>query len=292
MIVLVANPTKTPDTARLLLAVQQRTTLHVVLRETTPQDAGEQLARAAVTDGATLVLAAGGDGTVQAVAAGLAGTGVALGVVPLGTGNLLARNLGIPLERGEAIDVALTGRDRLLDLGSARLDDGAAARFAVMAGLGFDAEMMADAPEGLKSTVGWPAYLVAGVRHLRDKPHRLRLVLDGGDPVELSVRGLVIGNVGQLQGGVSLLPDAEPDDGVLDVVALRPRNLRDWARVLLRLASGSARQDEVLQRWTAHSLEVTSTQPVEAQLDGEPAGAVRRLRIEVEPATLVVRVGR
>lgn len=292
MIVLVANPTKTPDTDRLLLAVRKRTTLEVVLRETTPDDAGEQLARTAVEQGATLVLAAGGDGTVQAVAGGLAGTGVPLGVVPLGTGNLLARNLGIPLERGEAIDVALTGRDRLLDLGSAQLDDGAATRFAVMAGLGFDAEMMVDAPEGLKSTVGWPAYLVSGVRHLRDKPHRLRLVLDGGDPVELSVRGLVIGNVGQLQGGVGLLPDAVPDDGVLDVVALRPRHLRDWVRVLVRLARGSSRQDDVLQRWTARSIEVTTSVPVQAQLDGEPAGAVRRMRVQVEPATLQVRVER
>lgn len=292
MIVLVANPTKTPDVDRLRLSVEKRAGRPVELRETTPEDAGEGVARQAVADGAELVLAAGGDGTVQAVACGLAGTAVPLGIVPLGTGNLLARNLGIPLERGEAIEVALDGTGRSLDLGGVQLDDAPATRFAVMAGVGFDAEMMSDAPAGLKSAVGWPAYLVSGVRHLRDRPHALELVIDGGDPVRLSVRALVIGNVGQLQGGVGLLPDAEPDDGVLDVVVLAPRHLAAWGRVVLRLVTRSSRYDPALQRWTARSIEVRCPAPVQAQLDGEPVGTVRRLRVTVEPGALVVRVPR
>lgn len=290
MIVLIANPTKDKDIPGLLRAVQQRAGGEVVLRETTPTDAGEQLAKDAVQQGATLVVAAGGDGTVQAVANGLAGSGVPLGIVALGTGNLLCRNLSLPLAREEAIEVALTGQDRPLDLGCVHLDDAPPTRFAVMAGLGFDADMMADAPEGLKAKVGWPAYVVSGLRHLRDRPQRLRLVIDDGEAVALSVRGLVIGNVGELQAGVALLPDALPDDGLIDVVALRPRNLQGWARVLLRLATRSARQDDVLQRWTAKQLEVVASGPVQAQLDGEPVGLVTRLRVSVEPGVLLVRV--
>lgn len=292
MIVLVANPTKEPDLEALHQAVESAAGEPVTLRETTPEDAGEGLARVAVSEGARLVLAAGGDGTVQAVACGLAGSGVALGVVPLGTGNLLARNLGLPLDRDGAVAVALEGRDRTIDLAAVQLDDQAPTRFAIMAGLGFDAEMMSDAPAGLKSAVGWPAYVVSGLRHLRDRPHVVELLVDGGAPVRLSVRGLVVGNVGELQAGVALLPDAVLDDGVLDVVALAPRHLRDWGRVVLRLVSRSKGADPALRRWTGRSIELRSTIPVQAQLDGEPAGAVRRLRISVEPGALVVRVPR
>lgn len=292
MIVLVVNPTKTSERSDLLRVVERLADEPVELRETTPEDAGEGLARAAVADGARLVLAAGGDGTVQAVACGLAGSGVPLGVVPLGTGNLLARNLGLPLDRGDAVAVALGGRDRLIDLGSVQFDEQPPTHFAVMAGLGFDAEMMSDAPAGLKSAVGWPAYVVSGLQHLRDRPHAVELLLDGSATVRLSVRGVVVGNVGQLQAGVALLPDAVPDDGVLDVVALAPRHLADWGRVILRLVTRSTRYDPALRRWTARSIELRSAVPVRAQLDGEPSGAVRRVRIVVRPAALVVRVMR
>ena len=292
MIVLVVNPTKTSELPDLLRVVERLADEPVELRETTLEDAGEGLARAAVADGARLVLAAGGDGTVQAVACGLAGSGVPLGVVPLGTGNLLARNLGLPLDRGDAVAVALGGRDRLIDLGSVQLDEQPPTHFAVMAGLGFDAEMMSDAPAGLKSAVGWPAYVVSGLQHLRDRPHAVELLIDGSATVRLSVRGVVVGNVGQLQAGVALLPDAVPDDGLLDVVALAPRHLADWGRVVLRLVTRSTRYDPALRRWTARSIELRSAVPVQAQLDGEPSGAVRRLRIAVRPAALVVRVMR
>jgi len=289
VIVLVANPTKTSELSDLLRVVERLADEPVELRETTPEDEGEGLARAAVADGARLVLAAGGDGTVQAVACGLAGSGVPLGVVPLGTGNLLARNLGLPLDRGDAVAVALGGRDRSIDLGSVQLDERPPTHFAVMAGLGFDAEMMSDAPAGLKSAVGWPAYVVSGLQHLRDRPHAVELMVDGSATLRLLVRGIVVGNVGQLQAGVALLPDAVPDDGVLDVVALAPRHLADWGRVVLRLVTRSTRYDPALRRWTARSIELRSAVPIQAQLDGEPSGAIRRLRLAVEPAALVMR---
>ena len=190
--------------------------------------------------------------------------------------------------------MALGGRDRSIDLGSVQLDEQPPTHFAVMAGLGFDA------PAGLKSAVGWPAYVVSGLQHLRDRPYAVELLVDDSASVRLSVRGVVVGNVGQLQAGVALLPDAVPDDGVLDVVALAPRHLADWGRVVLRLVTRSTRYDPALRRWTARSIELRSAVavavavavpvPVQAQLDGEPSGAVRRLRIAVEPAALVVRV--
>ena len=295
-IALVVNPTKVEDVDALLHQVaeacQARGLPRPDLLPTTEQDAGEGMARDAVARGATLVLAAGGDGTVQAVSCGLEGSGVPLGLLPLGTGNLLARNLGLPLTLEEALEVALTGRDRVLDLGRATVGDADPRCFAVMAGLGFDAEMMVDAPEGLKSAVGWPAYVVSGLRHLRDSPDEIELVLDGAAAERRPARGVVVGNVGELQGGVALLPDAEPDDGLLDVVVLAPRRLVDWGRVLHRLVARSSRQDTTLQRHTARRLEIRTDVPVQAQLDGEPVGAVTRMVIEIVPGSLVVRVPR
>ena len=87
--------------------------------ETRPDDTGERLAREAVRSGADLILASGGDGTITACVGGIAGSGVPLGVLPCGTGNLLARNLGLPLSLDEALTVALTGSGRRLDVGAA-----------------------------------------------------------------------------------------------------------------------------------------------------------------------------
>ena len=291
---LVVNPTKVDDVDALLQKVTERCAAHgqpsPYLLETTPDDAGEGMAREAVRRGATLVLAAGGDGTVQAACCGLHGTGVPLGILPLGTGNLLARNLDLPLDLDKALDVALTGQDRVLDLARATVGDADPTCFAVMAGLGFDAEMMADAPEKLKSAVGWPAYVISGLRHLFDRPGKLELILDGAPAVCRSARGVVIGNVGELQAGVALLPDAVPDDGVLDVVLLAPRQLLDWGRLLARLVARSGREDHTLTRWTARKVEVRAVVPTHAQLDGEPVGEVTSLVVEVSPASLVVRV--
>src|ERR1700691_4672925 len=117
--------------------------------ETTPDDTGERLARMAVASGVDLVISSGGDGTVTACAAGVAGSGIPLGVLPSGTGNLLARNLGLPLQADAALAVALTGAERRLDVGVAN-----GRTFVVMAGIGFDAAMLASVSEKLKMRAG------------------------------------------------------------------------------------------------------------------------------------------
>lgn len=188
----------------------------------------QNVAAAGVVD---VVFACGGDGTIMSVLSGLAGTGVPLAILPAGTGNLLARNLQLPQDRDACLRIGLGGADRKIDVG--RVDENH--RFAVMAGMGLDAAMIMDAPPKLKARIGWPAYAISGARHIFDRRMHVTITVDDAEPVQLRARGVVIGNVGRLQAGMLLMPDAEPDDGILDVAVLVPKSFRHWLMLSLHV---------------------------------------------------------
>lgn len=260
--------------------------------ETTSDDAGASMARAAVAAGADVVVAAGGDGTVRVVCAEMAGSGVPVGVIPTGTGNLLARNLGISLNPDRAVQTVLMGQNRRIDVVRIEGDQLEPTRFVVMAGLGLDAAIMDGAADSLKATIGWPAYVVAGARHLRYPAMRADIEIDGGEPVRRRARTVVIGNVGNLQGGIPLLPDAEIDDGLLDVVVIAPRRLFGWLPLALRVITKRRRTDDKLDRFTGRSVVITAASATPRQLDGDTVGAGTTLRATIEPGVLLVRVPR
>src|SRR5689334_19274327 len=284
----VANPTKHDDIPRLRDTVRAAMSKHgwdePVWLETTAEEPGAAQAAQAVRNGVDLVIACGGDGTVTACADGVAGSGVPLGILPLGTGNLLARNLGLPLDLDAALVTALTGTDRRLDAGSAN-----GHTFVVMAGLGFDAKMLGESSEPLKKRLGWAAYVLSAVRHLRDRPVRVRLVADGGTPLRLRASAVIVGNVGWLQGGIRLLPDALPDDGTLNAVVLTARGWIGWlrvgARVLLRRQAPGQ-----LTSLRFRQLTVTADRDQPWELDGEVMGGTRHLMITTQPGRVLMRV--
>jgi diacylglycerol kinase (ATP) len=291
----VVNPTKVDDIDALRTNVAKRCADRgwddPVVLETTAEDPGAGMARDAVARGADVILSAGGDGTVMSIAAALSGTGVPLGIVPVGTGNLLARNLGLPLDVGTAIDVALDGDQRTIDLGRCTTDsDGVPTVFAVMAGVGFDAAMMGDAPENVKAKGGWAAYVISGAKHLRDRSIAVGLRVDEGPRLTRQVSAVIVGNVGTLQGGLALMPDATPDDGLLDVVVLQPTRPIDWLRVIGRLVARRKKQDGQLERFRGRRIEIRLREPQPSQLDGDPQGDVRSMVLEALPGALVVRV--
>jgi len=293
----ILNPTKCDSVEQLRADVTTQMTRagwdEPLWMETTQEDTGEGMAREAVAAGVDVVFAGGGDGTVMACVTALAGSGVPMGVLPMGTGNLLARNLGLPLEMPEAIRVGLDGDDRHVDVGTfvvgGREDQGR--RFVVMAGIGFDAAMMADAPEGLKARLGWPAYIVSGLKHLRDRGVEVEIRIDDGPVLRRTVRAVIVGNVGRLQGGVVLFPDAVPDDGRLDVAVLAPRTLLDWGRVIARLALRRRTNDGRLVHLQGKRIEVRARVDLPVELDGDPLDEASGVVVEVEPGALVVRVG-
>jgi YegS/Rv2252/BmrU family lipid kinase len=283
----VVNPTKTDDLGSLREAVTAAMTKvgweQPLWLETTEEDPGRGQAEDAIKQGVDVVLVCGGDGTITACAAALASSGVPLAIVPAGTGNLLARNLELPLDRDAALEIALTGSDRTLDVGTI---DGEP--FVVMAGMGLDAVMLSDASEALKARVGWAAYVLSAARHLRDRPVEVELTGDDAAPIHRRIHGLVVGNVGRLQGGVPLLPDAEPDDGFLDVVVLTPLGPAGWLRlaaaVLLRRESSPE-----FDRLRVRELNVRAGRAMPCERDGEVCDGRRDARIEIMPGALLVR---
>jgi diacylglycerol kinase family enzyme len=252
---------------------------------TRAEDPGRSMAAEAAAARVDVVFAYGGDGTVAACAAGLAGTGVPLAVLGAGTGNLLSRNLGIPAAPVDALKVGMSGRDRVIDLG-----DAGGYPFVVMAGVGLDAGMVAGTPERLKARAGWPAYLVGIARHLADRPVHGTLTLDDGPPRHVLARMVIVGNVGETRGGICLLPDAEPDDGQLDVLVLAPGGLFGWLWVFARTVARRHRQDRRTRRYRARTVRLETDRRQERECDGDPAGAGTVWEVSVRPAALLVRV--
>jgi YegS/Rv2252/BmrU family lipid kinase len=286
----VVNPTKMTDPGALRVRVEafmSRADWEVPLwLETTPDDPGVGMCAQAVDEGCAVVFVCGGDGTVMAAATALAGTDVPMAIVPLGTGNLLARNLNLPLDdETAALRIGIHGATRLIDVGAIE-----GKRFVVMAGLGFDAAIMRDAPEKLKQTVGWPAYFVSAAKHLRGRRISVTITIDDGEPIARRVRTVLVGNVGKLQGGLVLLPRASPDDGVFDVAVLAPRNAFDWIRLTGRVLRRADVPDRRMERFRGKHIVIEASRPQPRQLDGDLIEDATTMDIRIEAGAVGVRV--
>ncbi|WP_344753283.1 diacylglycerol/lipid kinase family protein [Leifsonella bigeumensis] len=278
---------------------------------TSETDAGQSVTREALAKGAAVVLAAGGDGTVRAVAEVLRGKSVPIALLPAGTGNLLARNLDLSLTSLDAsVETAFGEAERTIDVGVATItrekDSTEEHVFLVMAGLGLDAKMIAKTNAKLKKAVGWLAYVDAGMRALPElAPVRLRYRLDGLPEKPLTAHTLIVGNCGALPGGILLIPDATPDDGILDIAALKPRGRFGWLRVwnkitwengvLRRSAAGRMIIDlstdvKDVTYFRGRRLGIALESPQEFQLDGDEFGTVTAVDCFADRGALTVKV--
>lgn len=323
LVAFVANPSK-PDVAGLEAVVRasfaDAALPEPLWFETTVEDPGVGQTRAALAQGADVVVAVGGDGTVRAVAEGMVGSSRTMGLVPVGTGNLLARNLDLPVgDARAALAVVIAGSDRPVDVGWVKVlryadvtpaegdEPGTApdpARdtdkehiFLVIAGLGFDAAMVADTDDDLKAKVGWVAYFVAGIRHLHGRRMRARIQLDDTPPVDARLRSLLIGNCGRLPGGLTLLPDAVIDDGILDVAAIDTRGgVVGWAQLFGEVVmQGLGVRNDLpakigrIDHARARRVRVRVEGGEQAQVDGDVLGLAVEIEARVDPGALVVR---
>jgi diacylglycerol kinase family enzyme len=222
----------------------------------------------------------------------LAGTGTPMGLVPMGTGNLLARNLGIDITDPVAASYdVLTGTDAKVDVVKATLDHAEEEHiFLVMAGLGYDAAIMANTVDELKDRVGWLAYVEAGIRHLPGKPIRAKISMDGQHSVRRRIRSVMVGNCGKIMGGVEIFPDAKVDDGILDVVILAPVGRLGWLSVLAGVFGRSNPKNASVEYFAGKTAEIELAHEQEFQLDGDPLGKAKHLKVSVEHDALTVRM--
>lgn len=278
--------------------------------ETTRDDPGEKAAGAALADGCTLVIAAGGDGTVRSVATALGHadeTATAeLGIVPLGTGNLLARNLGIPLGNPRAaFDRILRGDAVPLDLGDVELTlpGGRTERhgFVVMVGFGIDARMIGETDDELKAKAGWLAYVESlGRAAAATEVVTVQIGLDDAPPKPADAHTLLVANCGMIQGGITLVPDAAPDDGELDLLVLRADGIASWLDTMRNMMwdnglkrfltkADRAESSASVEHLRARRVTVTLPEPHPFEVDGDHFAEVSAFTVSIHPGALRVR---
>jgi diacylglycerol kinase (ATP) len=241
--------------------------------ETEGRGDAERLAREGAALGYQTVLAVGGDGTVAEVITGIAGTEATLGIVPFGTANQLALNLGIPPDPERAIQTVVRGRRIPLDIG--QLADGRF--FALIAGAGWDAEVMATCTRELKDRWGFGAYLFAGLKKSVSPRSALFRIRADGAEFEVRAASVLLANAGNLfhpifPVEVKLAPNTSFQDGMLDVCIFAPRNLPDVAMVLWKMARGKYRGDDRMIYLQASEIRIEADPPVVAQVDGDAVG--------------------
>lgn len=242
-------------------------------------------ARRALDDGADVVLVWGGDGSVQRAVDTLVGSDVVLGILPAGTANLLATNLGIPRDVRGAVEIALDGDRRALDTVSLNGE-----HFAVMAGAGLDALMLRDADAGLKDRIGRAAYLWTGAKHLDEKPVRAVVKVDRLPVFRGRIGCLLLGNVDQVLGGVSVFDGSRPDDGLVEIGIATARSRVQWLRTIGRVVAGRAETSPFVMTTRGSRVRVRFDRPMQYELDGGARGATRRLKVDVRPSSITVAV--
>ncbi len=267
---------------------------------------GAKAARTALADGHKKILVAGGDGTLRRVVQELVGSSAAVGILPIGTGNILARNLKLPLTLDAAAKRAVSGKTYEIDLGQARLirPDGNLEEyfFTGIAGVGMDARLMENTQAELKKRIGWIAYIEGGIRSLPLKFERFDVSLNDQTRT-LKSYSLLVGNVGLLPGAISMMPDARLDDGQLDMAAIGPRRIWNWIdffsritwqnNVVRPLALGRKWMDatanvKTLENLSSSRIRIRPNHPAPIQLDGDPMGEVVEVEFSIKQKSLKV----
>lgn len=265
---------------------------------TTPEHGARYFAEQALREGADLVAVSGGDGTVMETLTALAGTGVPVAIFPAGTGNLLSINLGLPKNVPDVVHAALFGERRALDLARMIEQDGQTLEepsyFAILAGAGYDASVMRDADREIKNRFGLAAYLWAAIKNLKRRSVSAAIEMDDGRVLRRRhAKSVMVANMGRLQGNVAIVPDALPDDGLLDIAVLEAENLTDWCRLVFNALRGRIRDDPSVDFAQSRRVSVTLSRPQPMQFDGEDSKKrCRTFTVEIVPKAVEIMVPR
>jgi diacylglycerol kinase (ATP) len=254
------------------------------------------LAREAIAGGAERLVVVGGDGSVNEVVNGLAGaSGVELAVIPRGTGRDFVRTYGIPRDLEQAVEVALTGEIRTVDLGLVTFRTWAGeeerSHFANVASAGISGAIAQRANETTKALGGKLSYYWSTLAvFVRWQTGEMRVTVDGETRAQ-KIIDVLVANGRYLAGGMMMLPEAEPDDGVFDVLVIGDVTKRDLAFTLPKAYRGKHLPHPRLEVLRGRVVTVDADEPLPIELDGEQPGTTPA-RFEVVPGALHLRVPR
>ena len=292
MAILISNP-KTGRYKSRRVPVEQIASLlksrgvEVDLRLTTRPHEATEIAFRAARNGSSDVFVAGGDGTINEVIQGLAGTKARLGIIPRGTANVLARELGLPLDEQEAVAVAARGKSRRIHLGVAIDETNNVRRhFALMAGIGLDASIVRHVRPRLKKRIGKGAFWISGLSHLASwSPHPFNLEIDGS---EYTATFAAIGKAPRYGGDLAITPGARLDEPEFEVCMIETSNRFRYLRLLSHaMRAGMPRDNPAVKFVKTARVRAHGDAPV--QIDGELIGSLP-MRFEIAPHSLEVIV--
>ena len=259
----------------------------VDLRLTSGPGEATQIASRAARNGSSDIIVAGGDGTINEAIQGLAGTNARLAIIPRGTGNVLARELGLPLDDAQAVAVAARGNSRKIYLGLA-IDESTneSRHFVLMAGIGLDASVVRHVQPSLKKRIGKGAFWISGLSHLATwNPRAFTLEIDG---VEYSGTFAAIGKAPRYGGDLAITPGARLDQRDFEVCIIQTKSRLRYLHLLSQaMRNGMPRDNPEVQ--FVKAVTVKAHGDAQVQVDGELLGHLP-MRFEIAPHSLEVIV--
>ena len=252
--------------------------------ETTKTRSAKDIAHKEVARGVVHIVACVGDGAVMEVLGVVANRNIKLGVVPLGTGNMLVRNLRLPLTIEEAVKTALTGKIRKVDVGQAN-----GIHFGVSAGIGLDAEVMRAAERKLKNKWGFFAYVVATIKYLNNKSSRFEITFDDKAPVTVRAKTVMVSNLGKIFNDIEIVPHTHAQNGKLQIGIVAAKSLLSWLNIVLHALIGKVHKSP---HYTTHSAKKITIRVLGKkrvfQCDGNSFTPVDQLSVKVCPGAVKI----
>jgi YegS/Rv2252/BmrU family lipid kinase len=267
----------------LRAALAQRGVLNPIWLEVDKSSKAPKQLRRALVQGADLIFVWGGDGMVQRCVDTLVGSNASLAIVPAGTANLFAANVGIPRSIQTAVEIGLNGTRRAVDVGSVNGE-----RFAVMAGVGFDARVIRDATPHMKDALGRMAYVWAATKNVRMDTFKARIEVDGSDWYRGDASCVLFGNVGRAFAGIEVFDDAHSDDGLLEIGVASADGILQWGRTFARSALGSTRKSPFVHMTKGRRVDVRLNRKVLYELDGGERNKRKEFHVEAEATAISV----
>lgn len=254
--------------------------------ETTLKRSAESLASKAIKEGAKHIVVCGGDGSVMEVVAAAVNTKVSIGIVPIGTGNLCAQNLNISLDLKEALKTAIKGKKTAIDVGKAN-----GTYFTIMTGVGLDAAMLKEADRGLKNKIGVLAYFYALIKNAFKSRGLYEIKIDKKKKIKVKAKTIMVANMGEIMGGIEVVPHAHPQNGTLKVAILKTKSPLSWLELLFSAAKSSIKDSSHYTLLEGRHIDIHFLNGKRVyECDGNLLPATDRLEIDIFPKSLNVFV--